>query len=256
MFCVHAGFGTVFDYEPLARRLNGRCQVIGIQARQLLDGAWQEASLQSMASDYVACLREQQPHGPYRLLGWSLGGTLASLMAAVLEGQGERVELLALLDSFVPSTQTHLQVDHWLDDLNELLQATVPSAQPVKRDVALPEGEGSARALITQALGNRQGATGLGVDELTQVFITARSLKRLSRELHTCQPVQVVPHSWWVAGRDDEREALAAQLGQALDTARLLACGHFQVPHEATLLDDVQALLEPNLTHACFIELS
>ncbi|WP_409282042.1 amino acid adenylation domain-containing protein [Pseudomonas putida] len=256
MFCVHAGFGTVFDYEPLARRLNGRCQVIGIQARQLLDGAWQEASLQSMASDYVACLREQQPHGPYRLLGWSLGGTLASLMAAVLEGQGERVELLALLDSFVPSTQTHLQVDHWLDDLNELLQATVPSAQPVKRDVALPEGEGSARALITQALGNRQGATGLGVDELTQVFITARSLKRLSRELHTCQPVQVVPHSWWVAGRDDEREALAAQLGQALDTARLLACGHFQVPHEATLLDDVQALFEPNLTHACVIELS
>lgn len=63
-------------------------------------------------------------------------------MAAVLEGQGERVELLALLDSFVPSTQTHLQVDHWLDDLNELLQATVPSAQPVQRDVALPEGEG------------------------------------------------------------------------------------------------------------------
>ena len=24
LFCLHAGFGTVFDYEPLARKLDGR----------------------------------------------------------------------------------------------------------------------------------------------------------------------------------------------------------------------------------------
>ncbi|WP_449434129.1 amino acid adenylation domain-containing protein [Pseudomonas putida] len=241
LFCVHAGFGTVFDYEPLARRLNGRCQVIGIQARQLLDASWREVSLQAMAEDYVACLREKQPQGPYRLLGWSLGGTLAALMAALLESAGEQVQLLALLDSFVPTAQTRQQADHWLDDLDELLQATVPAARAVQRDAGGEEGEGLARVLITQALGEAQGASGLGVDELLQVFLTARNLKRLSREIDACEAVRVVPCSWWVAGREDEREVLAAQLAQPLADARALACGHFQVPHDTSLLDELAA---------------
>ncbi|MFO6374066.1 phosphopantetheine-binding protein, partial [Pseudomonas aeruginosa] len=54
LFCVHAGFGTVFDYEPLARRLNGRRSVLAIQARSLLDPNWRDVSLQRMAEDYVA----------------------------------------------------------------------------------------------------------------------------------------------------------------------------------------------------------
>lgn len=44
LFCVHAGFGTVFDYEPLARRLNGRRSVLAIQARSLLDPNWRDVS--------------------------------------------------------------------------------------------------------------------------------------------------------------------------------------------------------------------
>ena len=243
LFCVHAGFGTVFDYEPLARRLNGRCQVIGIQARQLLDASWQAASLQALASDYVACLRERQAQGPYRLLGWSLGGTLAALMAAQLEGEGEQVQLLALLDSFVPSRESALQADHWLDDLNELLQATLPAARTVDRGDPRQESAVGARELIVQALGDVPEGAGLGVEELLQVFLTARTLKRLSRELQVCEGVKVLPRSWWVAGREDERAALAAQLGQSLDQAPMLSCGHFQVPHDAAVLDALEHAL-------------
>nr|WP_245213874.1 alpha/beta fold hydrolase [Pseudomonas aeruginosa] len=102
LFCVHAGFGTVFDYEPLARRLNGRRSVLAIQARSLLDPNWRDASLQRMAEDYVALIRQRQAEGPYHLLGWSLGGTLGMLMAAELERQGQQVAFLGLLDSYVP----------------------------------------------------------------------------------------------------------------------------------------------------------
>ena len=50
----------------------------------LLDPTFNDTSLHEMASDYLAQIRQKQPHGPYHLLGWSLGGTLAMLIAAQL----------------------------------------------------------------------------------------------------------------------------------------------------------------------------
>jgi thioesterase domain-containing protein len=53
-----------------------------------------------MVSEYVQRVRQQQATGPYRLLGWSLGGGLAQAMAVQLQAAGEQVELLALMDSY------------------------------------------------------------------------------------------------------------------------------------------------------------
>ncbi|UMG84628.1 thioesterase domain-containing protein [Klebsiella pneumoniae] len=50
-------------------------------------------------------LLEQQPHGPYYLLGYSLGGTLAQGTAARLRQRGEQVAFLCLLDTWPPETQ-------------------------------------------------------------------------------------------------------------------------------------------------------
>ena len=102
LFCIHPGFGTVFDYEPVARRLAGRRPVYGIQSRMLLDPDWRDASLPAMAADYAAQIRRIQPQGPYALLGWSLGGTLAAGIAAELERTGESVSLLGMIDPYVP----------------------------------------------------------------------------------------------------------------------------------------------------------
>nr|ACU65303.1 amino acid adenylation domain protein [Pseudomonas putida] len=78
LFCLHAGFGTVFDYEPLARRLEGHCSVYGVQCRMLLDRNWQDDSLQAMAIDYAQYIRQKQAEGPYQLAGlvagWHAGG--------------------------------------------------------------------------------------------------------------------------------------------------------------------------------------
>lgn len=41
-----------------------------------------------------------QPTGPYRLLGWSLGGNIAQALAAQLQSEGDEVDLLALVDSY------------------------------------------------------------------------------------------------------------------------------------------------------------
>ena len=52
-----------------------------------------------MVAQYVSLIRDIQPHGPYRLLGWSLGGVLAHEAAVQLQAAGERVDVVAVLDT-------------------------------------------------------------------------------------------------------------------------------------------------------------
>lgn len=84
-----------------------------------------------MAADYADEIRRVQPFGPYSLIGWSLGGLIGSLVAAELGRRGERVDCLAMVDSFVPwkhGPAERLEVaSHWTDELAGLLAAVVPA---------------------------------------------------------------------------------------------------------------------------------
>ncbi|MFD9320105.1 type I polyketide synthase [Streptomyces sp. NPDC060053] len=102
LFCVHPGAGVAWRYTGLLPHLGGDQPVHGIQAAGL-DGTRPPApDAPAMVASYVDLVREVQPHGPYRLLGWSYGGFVAHAMACALQEQGERVELLAMLDAPQP----------------------------------------------------------------------------------------------------------------------------------------------------------
>jgi amino acid adenylation domain-containing protein len=97
LFCIHPGPGLSWSYFNLVPYLDDR-PVYGLQARGI-DGVTPLApTLEAMVSDYIDQIRTVQPNGPYYLLGWSFGGTVAQAMAAQFERQGETVALLALLD--------------------------------------------------------------------------------------------------------------------------------------------------------------
>ncbi|UHQ23561.1 amino acid adenylation domain-containing protein [Lysobacter sp. 5GHs7-4] len=100
LFCFHPGSGLSWPYRRLARHLGGDYAIYGLQARSLREAGYLPASVEAMASDYVREIRALQPDGPYRLLGWCLGGATASAAAALLEAQGERVSLLCVVDFF------------------------------------------------------------------------------------------------------------------------------------------------------------
>jgi amino acid adenylation domain-containing protein len=102
LFCVHPVSGLALAYSGLLGHLPDR-PVYGLQARSLSSDTELPADLAEMAAQYVARLREVAPEGPYHLLGWSLGGSVAHLMAGQLAAAGQRVDTLALLDS-VPAT--------------------------------------------------------------------------------------------------------------------------------------------------------
>ncbi len=97
-FCIHPAGGDVLCFFPLARYVGADQPFWGIQARGL-DSGEPFATLEEMAACYVEQIRKIQPSGPYGLGGWSFGGLAAFEVARQLESQGERVELLAVIDT-------------------------------------------------------------------------------------------------------------------------------------------------------------
>ncbi|WP_083874386.1 non-ribosomal peptide synthetase [Nocardia paucivorans] len=99
LFCVHPAIGLAWCYSGLLRHLPADRPVYGLQAPHVA-GHTGFDSIAAAADHYVAHIRSVQPHGPYHLLGWSLGGLIAHEIAVRLQRAGERVALLAMLDSY------------------------------------------------------------------------------------------------------------------------------------------------------------
>ncbi len=97
VFCLHPMYGLAWAYSGLAQYLPQ--PLWGVQSPALTEDYVPE-SLREMVLRYVAEIRSVQPQGPYRLLGWSLGGVLAHSIAAELQAHGEEVSLLAILDGY------------------------------------------------------------------------------------------------------------------------------------------------------------
>ncbi|MFG1670715.1 amino acid adenylation domain-containing protein [Streptomyces sp. Y7] len=100
VFCVHPGSGMSWCYAGLVRHLPAQVPLYGIQAAGLDGDGDLPGTLEEMAAEYVDLIRRAQPEGPYRLLGWSLGGNVAFAMADELRSRGQEVELLAFLDAY------------------------------------------------------------------------------------------------------------------------------------------------------------
>lgn len=102
-FCVHPVGGNVLCYVELARTLGPERPFYGIVAPGLQGERQPCTSIEQMAALYIEAMRERQPHGPYLLGGWSMGGCIAFEMANQLVAMGEEVALLALFDTHAPT---------------------------------------------------------------------------------------------------------------------------------------------------------
>jgi fatty acid synthase len=93
VFIVHPMDGTILMLEELVSQLDAT--VYGIECVR-------EAPLESiekLAAYYLQKVREIQPAGPYKIAGYSFGGTVAFEMALQFENKNEVVSLLMLLDA-------------------------------------------------------------------------------------------------------------------------------------------------------------
>ncbi|MCA9212304.1 MAG: amino acid adenylation domain-containing protein [Planctomycetales bacterium] len=99
LFCIHAAGGNVLLYRDLAKRLGDDQPVYGLQAKGLSDEKEIHTTVEAMATEYVAEIQNMQPHGPYHIAGYCLGGTIAYEVAQQLKAKGEEVGVLALFDT-------------------------------------------------------------------------------------------------------------------------------------------------------------
>jgi thioesterase domain-containing protein len=101
-FCVHGAGGNVLNLHDLSRHLPPGRPFHGLQARGVDGKEAPFASIEEMATAYLAAIREVQPRGPYFLGGYCGGGLVALEMSQALLAAGERVALLVLIDSPSP----------------------------------------------------------------------------------------------------------------------------------------------------------
>jgi len=103
-FCVPGVGGNVVGFHTLARHLGADQPVYGLQARGLDGVSPPHTRVEDMAAHYVSQMRAVVPRGPYFIGGASFGGRVAFEMGRQLAAAGERVALLALLDTFAPGS--------------------------------------------------------------------------------------------------------------------------------------------------------
>ncbi|MFF0456385.1 amino acid adenylation domain-containing protein [Nocardia africana] len=101
LWCIHSAIGLSWSFAGLAGHLDPQTPIYGLQMPQLTDPAAEFDSIEQLADHYLTEIRAHQPHGPYSLVGWSVGGAIAHAIAVRLRADGQSVALLAMLDSAV-----------------------------------------------------------------------------------------------------------------------------------------------------------
>ncbi|KAJ6786207.1 hypothetical protein PWT90_04713 [Aphanocladium album] len=104
LILIHAISGLALPYLALGELDR---DVYGISAPLFEHGSASSMprTLVDVAALYVAIVRREiQPHGPYLLGGWSLGGMIAVEMARIFVSQGETVSHVIMIDSMNPET--------------------------------------------------------------------------------------------------------------------------------------------------------
>ncbi len=99
-FFLCAGMlGNVLNLRHLALLVGADRPIYGLQARGLYGEQAPHETFEEMARDYIAEIRQVQPHGPYLLGGFSGGGFVAYEMARQLQAAGETVADIVMLDT-------------------------------------------------------------------------------------------------------------------------------------------------------------
>ncbi|WP_433203461.1 amino acid adenylation domain-containing protein [Nocardia sp. CA-107356] len=146
LFCVHPAIGLAWGFSGLVQHLDPDRPVYGLQSPAFSDATAEFETLDELAARYIQEIRTVQPHGPYHLLGYSLGGTIAHAIAARLRRDGESVATLAMMDTRVVTAST--------------VRMPTPTIAKLLAEFAgldVPPGEADLTAAAATELLHRQG---------------------------------------------------------------------------------------------------
>lgn len=107
LFLLPDGSGSASSYASLPR-IHPSVAVVGVNCPFMKIPEQYTLSTEEVCSLYIDEIRRRQPHGPYALGGWSIGGIFAYVIAQKLVEANESVTDLILIDCPVPQGLDHL----------------------------------------------------------------------------------------------------------------------------------------------------
>ena len=181
IFLVHDITGNASaTYQQLAKQLAIRFpgkSIYALDARAIDDPRMRCNDLHVVTSDYTASIQEIQPTGPYIIMGWSAGATLAYMINRQLEQEDKNVGFLGLIDGLSPRIYQSITPDNLLQEIEVLLKklgAEIPANfKPPTRLMERKNKKGLVnwifQSIATQFKGNEIYTSRL---EVTQTFLT------------------------------------------------------------------------------------
>jgi thioesterase domain-containing protein len=109
LFCVPGVLGMGFIFVDLARYTGADQPLYALQARGF-SGETPHTRIEAIAAYYIESMRTVQPTGPYRILGYSMGGTISYEMARQLRQAGQEVAFVGMIDAACRATAPADQV--------------------------------------------------------------------------------------------------------------------------------------------------
>ncbi len=114
LFCIHDLNNRAFNYANCARLLAPDQPLYGLVPGPLEASFADKPLFDSLRLAYVAAIKAVQPHGPYRIVGFSFGGVLAFEVAHALLAEGKDV-LLIMIDPYIAGPLPNLpQTAEWI----------------------------------------------------------------------------------------------------------------------------------------------
>ncbi|WP_458132030.1 non-ribosomal peptide synthetase [Pseudomonas sp. R3-41] len=260
LFCFHPSTGHVQDYRTLLTPL-AAWHLWGLQAAYLTDDSTTlGGDIESLAACYVEHLRQQQPQGPYHLLGFSLGGLLAIAAAARLESQGEEVAFLGIIDSQYQHQAPEDSVEALLESAS---QALTLDSQAVLRQLPTPimtallaqlDALPPAARLPELVQWARQQGLQLDGDSWEHLQTRLNYQQHTQHLLATFKPVRLScpVHVWWASDTLAQAEFADPHwenLSSGPLTREVIAAQHLTILEQRALHEQLAAHLTAIATH-------
>ncbi|MGA9873192.1 MAG: amino acid adenylation domain-containing protein, partial [Rhodococcus sp. (in: high G+C Gram-positive bacteria)] len=170
LFAIHPGIGLSWGYSGIVRHLVEDRPVYGLQLPSIAEGGT-FTSIQELAHRYAKEIRTVQPEGPYNILGWSLGGSIAHAVGVELRRAGATVDSLTIMDSYVEdpneATQGRLSVEELLAGLGLDLVRDA-SQSPLTYEEAV--------ALLNESFGQETGLTPAHLERINDGFANSTAI--------------------------------------------------------------------------------
>lgn len=100
IFMVHGVGGSALDFFNLMKHVSWQKPTYCLQTRGLDGNEQPFERIEDAAEFNIGLIREIQPHGPYTLMGFSLGGVVVLETARRLAQGGEPIARLVMIDAY------------------------------------------------------------------------------------------------------------------------------------------------------------